>query len=397
MDFEFSAEDREFQREVRARIAEDLPPEIAARVSRGYHVKCDDRRVWMSKLHARGWAAPHWPVEYGGAGWPPLWHHIFENELFLANAPERPTSNVFMIGPIIYMFGSDAQKKRFLEPMLSGEEIWCQGFSEPNAGSDLTSLRTRAIRDGDHYVINGQKIWNSEAHVSDWSFTLVRTDPEAPKSKGISMVLVPLNTPGITIRPIRSLVGEVHLAETFYEDVRIPAEYLIGEPNKGWTYAKALLTQERSMSAEVPSSKRDLVYLKELASQSYGDRPPMLENAAFRRRLAQLEIDLIALETSVLRVVNDEAQVNSLAVASVLKVRGSEMRQRVAEMLVETLGEYGMAYYPDPDMHGEEQLPPGPPHAPGLMHTFLFRRATTIYGGANEIQRTIIARTILGL
>lgn len=397
MDFELSAEDRDFQSEVRARIREDLPAELAAKIARGYYASREDIRFWMGKLHARGWSAPHWPEEYGGTGWSPLWRHIFEEELWMANAPQRPTSNVFLVGPVIYTYGSEKQKRRFLEPMLDGSEMWCQGFSEPNAGSDLASLTTRAVRDGDDYVINGQKIWNSRADVADWSFTLVRTDPDVPKQRGISMILVPMNTPGITVRPIRTLTGENFLAETFYENVRVPAENLVGEPNLGWTYAKSVLTQERSSSAEVPSSKRDLAYLKTLAAQPRGKRPPLLANAGFRRRIAQAEIDLIALETSVLRVLSDRDQIQSLPVASLLKVRGSEMRQRLSELMVETLGEYGMIYYPDPAEHDTSSYPPGPNVAPGLMHSFLHRRATTIYGGTNEVQRNIIARNILSL
>jgi alkylation response protein AidB-like acyl-CoA dehydrogenase len=398
MDFEYRPEDEAFRHEVRAFIAAELPPELAAKVARGYYPTNAEQLFWMNRLHSRGWAAPHWPKEYGGAEWPHLWHLIFDEEQRRANAPIRVFPNIYLAGPLIFNYGTQEQKKRFLEPMLDGTHFWCQGFSEPNAGSDLASLQMRAVREGDHYVLNGQKIWNSNAYRAHWSFTLVRTDPVAKKQAGLSLMFVDMKSPGLTVRPMKMINGEYFLAETFYDNVRVPVENLLGEENMGWTYAKGLLAKERSHSAEVPSSKHDLVRLKWLASQDFGNGLPLIANSDFRRKIAEVEVDLLALETSVLRVISS-ADKDSLAVASVLKIRGSEMRQRLSELMMTALGEYGLIYYPNPDEqeNPNEPYPPGPSHAHGVTGTFLHRRATTIYGGANEIQRNIIAKNTLGL
>ncbi|MDO8941866.1 MAG: acyl-CoA dehydrogenase family protein, partial [Desulfobacterales bacterium] len=263
-----------FRKEVREFIAQNLPADVARRIGRGFHTGKKDMQSWMRALHARGWAVPAWPVEYGGTGWSALQRHVFEEELILADAPSRSFFSLNLIGPVIYTFGSAAQKEKYLEPMKTST-FWCQGFSEPESGSDLASLKTRAVRDGDSYVVNGHKIWTTEAHYADWIFALVRTDATERKQRGISFLLIDLLTPGITVRPIRTMDGQPNVNEVFFDNVRVPADNLVGEEGKGWTYAKFLLSNERTVSAEVPSSKRDLARLKVLASAEVAGRRMM--------------------------------------------------------------------------------------------------------------------------
>jgi acyl-CoA dehydrogenase len=300
----------------------------------------------------------------------------------------------------LYTFGTEAQKAQYLPRIRNGDEFWCQGFSEPNAGSDLASLRTRAVREGEEYVVNGHKMWTSEGHYADMMFALVRTNAEVKPQAGISFLLIDMRDPGVTVRPIFTLDEGLSVNEVFIDNVRVPAQNLVGEEGKGWSYAKFLLGNERTMSAEVPHTKQDLARLKEIAKSEQYNGKPLLEDPLFRAKVAQLEIDLLALEFSVLRVLNlPENDPRLLSVASVLKMRGAELRQRVSELAVEALGDYSMAFYPDPEGHHDRVglTPPGAGYAPGLVSKFLFRRATTIYGGANEVQRNIIAKAILGL
>jgi alkylation response protein AidB-like acyl-CoA dehydrogenase len=379
--------------EIRAFIAQRLPTDMSDRIARGYHPSREDMAYWMGQLHERGWAAPHWPTEYGGTEWTPLQRFVFDVEMAAADAPPRSFFAVNLVGPVIYTFGSEEQKARFLAPSLRGDLFWCQGFSEPDAGSDLASLRTRAVRDGDDYIISGRKIWTTEAHHADWMFALVKTDARVKPQAGISFVLIDMRSPGAEVRAIETLEGQRNVNEVLLDEVRVPAANLVGQEGAGWGFAKFLLANERTASAEVPNSKRDLAKLK--AVLNAGDAGPIVRTAAFRTRVAELDIDLIALESAVLAILTD-ADSGQTAAASVLKVRGSEIRQRVSELLVEALGDYAMAYYPDPS-ESEAPLPPGPKFAPGVMGTYLYRRAATIYGGANEVQRNIIARSVLGL
>jgi alkylation response protein AidB-like acyl-CoA dehydrogenase len=394
----YTTEDEAFRAEVRAFIAAHIPPDVAQRNQRGYHPTKDDVVLWTRALHARGWSVPNWPVEYGGPGWSVRQRHIFEEESFRMGAPEISPQGHTLVGPVIYAFASPEMKDRFLPKIRSGEHTWAQGFSEPNAGSDLASLRTRALRDGDHYVVNGQKIWTSEAHCAEWLFLLVRTNTEGKPQAGISFLLVDLKTPGITVRPIIA-IDEAHtLNEVFLEDVRVPVENLVGQENMGWTYAKHLLEAERSFSANVPRCKVGLERLKSIAATVKLRGKPLIGDPAFAARIAQLEIDFLAHETTVWRVVVEEENGRSSAVptSSILKVRGGELLQQVEQLMVEALGDHAIPVYPEHDYLGE--MPndaPGPDFAPGVVSEFMYRRAITIYGGSNEVQRNIIAGMLL--
>ncbi|MGE0742395.1 MAG: acyl-CoA dehydrogenase family protein [Hyphomonadaceae bacterium] len=393
MDFALSAEDQAFRRDMRAWIAATLPADIAARGRRGFHATRADVETWTRLLNAKGWAAPAWPVEHGGASWTPLQRYLFQLELRAAGAPVQDQSAMELVGPVIYTFGDAAQKAAYLPAILNAVTFWCQGFSEPNSGSDLASLRTRAVLEGDHYIVNGQKIWTSDAQRADMMFALVRTDAEARPQAGISFLLIDMRSPGLRVRPIYSIDEGHSVNEVFFDDVRVPAENVVGEPNKGWGYAKFLLTNERAMSAETAHTRADLQQLKLFAGEKA--REPL-----FRAKLSKLEVDLLALEFAVLRVLHAEGGAQD-AVAAVLKLRGAELRQRVAELGVEALGNVGLAVNPDPTGHDATDhpapRPPAPDHALGWLSRAMFRRATTIYGGSNEIQRNIIAKAVLSL
>ena len=390
--------DDEFRAEVRAFVTAELPRDMAARTLLGYHPHKPDVEFWTAKLHARGWSAMSWPKEHGGTGWTVGQRHIFDEECFLAGCPAVNPQAFYLVGPIIYAIGSEAQKARFLPPILSGEHFWAQGFSEPNSGSDLASLKTRAVRDGDDYVVNGQKIWTSEAQYCDWIFMLVRTSAEGRAQAGISFLLVDLKSPGITVRPIIGLEGGHILNEVFFEDVRVPVENLIGEENKGWTYAKQLLGAERTHSAEVPRCKGLLARCKAVAAQTLFRDRPLSQDPHFARRVAQLEVEILAHEATLWRVVAEEdAGLHGAApTPSILKVKGTELAQRAGALLVEALGDEALPHYVEHDYFLNPPADaPGAPIAYGAVSDFLYRRAMTIYGGANEVQRNIIAAQLL--
>lgn len=397
----FSEADEAFRQTVRNFVAENLPEDLRRRARWDYHPTRDDQARWCAILDRQGWSMPHWPEEHGGPGWNGIRRFIFEDEMRRAYAPTVDRIGPELVAPVIYTFGSEAMKQRFLPAIKSGQAFWAQGFSEPGAGSDLASLRTRADRDGDHYVVNGQKTWTTEGHHADWIFLLVRTDQNVKPQQGISALLVDLKTPGVVMRPIRTLDEGVTVNEVFFEDVRVPAENLVGEEGAGWTYAKFLLTNERTNSAEVPHTKRDIAQLRDIAAQERKNGRPLIEDSAFRARLAKIEVDTLALEYAVLRVLANEHDPANGKIASLVKVRGSELRQRVAELANEALGDAGLAVCSNKEgEHGpvaDEFDPPVPEYGVGISAKTMFRRATTIYGGANEIQRTIIAKTVLGL
>ncbi|MBA3055367.1 MAG: acyl-CoA dehydrogenase [Sphingomonadales bacterium] len=398
MDFDFDPADESFREEVRSFIHDALPADIRERNVRNYHANRADTRRWTTILHERGWSAPSWPVAKGGTGWTPMQQFIFDEENFAAGAPLLETGGLKMIGPVIYTFGTPAQHERFNVPFLRGEISWGQGFSEPGAGSDLASLTTRAERQGDEWVITGHKMWTTNGHYANWLYLLVRTDP-TQKQRGLSLILVPADAPGVTISPIID-IGEGHsLNEMFFDEVRVPAENLVGEENKGWTYAKFLLDRERAFSAEIPRNKRNFALLKQIAREARRGGRPLIEDGAFAARLAQLESDLDGLTWMTLRALARQGDSSwDLPVGSILKVRGTELQQTIGEMHVEALGDRGAYVYPEPDFAtGEHHWPPGPDYAPGVLADFLYRRAVSIYGGSNEIQRTIIARQYLGL
>lgn len=391
--------DEEFRSEIRAFVAEELPAEMAARTLLGYHPHKPDVEFWTARLNEKGWAALNWPTEYGGTGWSITKRHIFDEECYLAGCPAVNPQAFHLVGPIIYAIGNQEQKDYFLPKIRSGEHFWAQGFSEPNAGSDLASLQTRAVRDGDEYVVNGQKIWTSEAQYCDWVFCLVRTSTEGRKQAGISFLLVDLKTPGITIRPIIGIEGGHVLNEVFFEDVRVPVTNLIGEENEGWTYAKQLLGAERTFSAVVPRCKGLAARIKSIAAEqnTCGARR-LIDEPHFARRLAQLEIELMAHEATLLRVVaEEEAGVNQHSpTPSILKVKGTELLQKLGALAIEALGDAAMPHYAEGNymLDGPSQAP-GNPAAYGVVSDFLYHRSATIYGGANEVQRNIIAAQLL--
>jgi len=403
MDFTISAADMTFREEVRSFIEAELPADIARRGQHDYHSARDDVRRWMQILNRKGWSAPHWPAHLGGTDWSPLRKYIFQDELRRARAPVLDRCALDLLGPVLCAFGSHDQQKRFLPPILNGDVWWAQGFSEPNSGSDLASLRTRAELKGDHYLVNGQKTWTSEAHYADWIFTLVRTDPAAKPQAGISFLLIDIRTPGVTVRPIWSIDEGHTLNEVFFEDVVVPAENLVGTAGMGWTYAKFLLTHERTTSAVVSHTKRDVDQVRHLASSLSDGSGKLVDNPAFGAKLARLQADVIALEWAVMRVLHaadDDPSANT--VASLLKLRGSELSERAALLAAEALGDYGLCALPDPEGHhilhrDGLAAPLHDDEAIGVTARAMFRRATTIYGGTSEIQRTIIAKSNLGL
>ncbi len=391
--------DEEFRAEVRAFIAAELPSDMASRTLLGYHPHKPDVEFWTAKLDKRGWAALNWPVEYGGTGWSITKRHIFDEECYLAGCPAVNPQAFHLVGPIIYAIGNEAQKNFFLPKIRSGEHFWAQGFSEPNAGSDLAALQTRAVREDDEYIVNGQKIWTSEAQYCDWVFCLVRTSTEGRKQAGISFLLVDLKAPGITIRPIIGIEGGHVLNEVFFEDVRVPVANRIGEENEGWTYAKQLLGAERTFSAVVPRCKGLAVRTRAIASRDGSKgRGKLIDDPHFARRLAQLEIELMAHEATLARVVaEEEAGVNQHSpTPSILKVKGTELLQKLGALAIEALGDSAIPDYPEADyLLDPPNDAPGAPAAYGVVSDFLYHRSATIYGGANEVQRNIIAAQLL--
>lgn len=391
------AADKAFRAEIRAFIRDNLPADVAERSGRGFHLLRSDTETWHRILAKKGWSAPHWPAQYGGPGWSSMQQHIFAEECMRANAPLLHVFGLSLVGPVIYTFGSDEQKARYLPHILDGSEFWCQGFSETGAGSDLAAVRTRAVRDGDDWVVNGQKIWTTDAHIADQCFLLARTTAAEKPQQGISFLLVDMKTPGITVRPIITIDGAHSVNEVFFDDVRVPAANLVGEEGKGWSYAKFLLANERTDSAQVPRSLRDLARVKRLASEARSGNGLLIDDPVFRLRIAELETELMALEFSVLRVLSEKQENGEPSpVTSTLKIKGSELQQRLSELMTTALGAYGTVYYPD-DGHGGTRLPVGPSGAEGVVSRQLYNRAVSIYAGSNEIQRGIISKRILGL
>jgi alkylation response protein AidB-like acyl-CoA dehydrogenase len=396
MDFTFDPADEAFREDIRSWVRANLPADLAERSRKQFHLSWHDMSRWVALLNAggKGWGVPNWSIEQGGPGWNLMQQYIFEEVLIEEDAPSIDVGGAKMFGPIINNFGTADQHDRFIKPWMRGELRFGQGFSEPNAGSDLASLTTTATRDGDDYVINGRKIWTSNAHYSDWFYCLVKTDMAA-KQRGISLILVPAKAPGVTIRPIIDIGEEHNLNEIFFDDVRTSALNLIGEENKGWTYAKSLLENERALSGEAPRNRRYLQVLKAIARDRTRCGIPLIADPVFGARIAQLESDLNSLEWMTLRALNAKAGGDfALPLGSILKVRGSELLQKITELHIEALGDHGHYVHLVDDAPGSV---PGPDYAPGLLTDFMYRRATTIYGGSNEIQRTIIARQFLGL
>jgi alkylation response protein AidB-like acyl-CoA dehydrogenase len=398
MDLDRTPEEQAFAEEVRAFVETHLSPEIRSRLLNGFHTSRDEQVQWQRTLHAHGWGGPSWPKEFGGTGWSPIQQHIFDEECAAAGAPPLLPFGLRMVGPVIMAFGSAAQQRRFLPRILSGDDWWCQGYSEPGSGSDLASLKTRAERRGDHYLVNGQKTWITLAQHADWIFCLVRTDPTARQQSGISFLLIDMKSPGVTVRPIITMDGGHEVNEVWLEDVRVPLENLVGEENKGWTYAKFLLGHERTGIAAVGSSKRELRRLKRIASAERKGGKPLIEDPSFAARLAQVEIELMALEITNLRLVVQRSERQAPGPeASLLKIKGAEIQQALAELMMKAVGPYALPFRREAIEGRTWDDSVGPRYAAPLGATYCNMRKTTIYAGSNEIQKNIISRMILGL
>ncbi|TKJ32839.1 acyl-CoA dehydrogenase family protein [Blastococcus sp. CCUG 61487] len=391
MQLQLSPEMQAFREEMRTFFTTQVPQEIRDKVAARRHASKDDYVATQRILNAAGLAVPHWPVEYGGRDWTPLQRHIWREEMQLAHVPEPLAFNTSMIGPVLAQFGSQEQKDRFLAKTANLDIWWCQGFSEPDAGSDLASLRTVAVQDGDEWVVNGQKTWTTMGQYADWIFCLVRTDPTAEKKqRGISMLVFPMDTPGVTLRPIELLDGGFEVNEVFFEDVRVPSENLIGEVNKGWDQAKFLLGNERVGIARVGGTKGMLALAKELARETSYRGRPLLEDQRYASRIAEIENELVALELTALRVVANSADGKPHPASSVLKLKGSVLQQEVTELINDIAGPLSVASFAEDGSDVPDWARVSAPE-------YLNYRKVSIYGGSNEVQRVIISGTILGL
>ncbi|MBL1076195.1 acyl-CoA dehydrogenase family protein [Nocardia sp. 2] len=389
MKLALSPDEVKFRDELREFYRTEIPAEIRDRVKYGRELSRDDIVTSHRILNEHGLAVPKWPTQWGGRDWTPMQRHIWEDEMQLASVPEPLTFNAQMIGPVIAQFGSEELKQRFLPPTANLDIWWCQGFSEPDAGSDLASLRTTAVRDGDSYIVNGQKIWTTLAQYADWIFCLVRTDPTVKKQAGISMLLFDVKSPGVTIRPIKLIDGHHEVNEVFFENVRVPADQLVGAENMGWTYAKFLLGNERTGITGVGRTKVKLGLAKEYAAQTRSGSGTLLADPVFASRVAELENELLALELTLMRVVSETGDGTPNPASSVLKLRGTELQQAATELLLDIAGPDALPVHAGDIASPEWAQHTGP--------AYLNYRKTSIYGGSNEVQRTIIASTILGL
>jgi pimeloyl-CoA dehydrogenase large subunit len=401
MDLRFTPEENAFRDEVRAFFKENLPDGVRKKAAEGIRYVKEDIVTWQRILNKKGWAVPHWPKEWGGTGWSPVQLYIFKEELQQAPAPEPLPFGTMMVGPVIIAFGREDQKQKYLPRIRNLDDWWCQGFSEPGAGSDLASLKTSAKREGDGYIINGQKTWTTSAQYADWIFVLCRTDTSAKKQEGITFILVDMKTPGVTVRPIQTIDGSHEVNEVFFDDVKVPVENRIYEENKGWDCAKFLLGNERSGIARVGASKAQVRRLREIASvERVGDKP-LIQDERFAMKIAAIEVELKALEMTQLRVVAAERNRKGNKpdpASSILKIKGSEIQQGISELLMEAIGPYAL---PDQFRHTDNdrwnEPPIGPDYAAPLAPQYFNWRKISIYGGSNEIQKNIIAKAILGL
>ena len=399
MDLAFTPEEQAFRDEVRAWVRSNLPPEISHKVHNALRLTRDDLQGWAKILGKKGWLASGWPQQFGGPGWTAVQKHLFEEECALAGAPRVVPFGPVMVAPVIMAYGTPEQQQRFLPGIASGEVWWSQGYSEPGSGSDLASVKTRAERVGNQYIVNGQKTWTTLGQYGEWIFCLVRTSNEGKPQTGISFLLIDMKSPGVTVRPIKLLDGECEVNEVFFDNVEVPAENLIGEENKGWTYAKHLLSHERTNIADVNRAKRELERLKRIAKRE-GVWDPTEGGAAasrFRDEIAKLEVDVVALEMLVLRVLSAEKSgKNSLDIAGLLKIRGSEIQQRYSELMMLAAGPFAMPRIREAMEAGwQGDFPGGELSNAPLAFTYFNMRKTTIYGGSNEVQRNIVAQTVL--
>jgi hypothetical protein len=400
MDLAFTPEEQAFREEVRDWVRTHLPADIAHKVHHALRLSRDDMQRWAKILGARGWLGFAWPKQFGGPGWTAVQKHLFEEECALAGAPRIVPFGPVMVAPVIMAFGTPEQQQRFLPGIASGEVWWSQGYSEPGSGSDLASVKCRAERQGDHYIVNGQKTWTTLGQYGEWIFCLVRTNTECKPQAGISFLLIDMKTPGVSVRPIKLLDGECEVNEVWFDNVQVPAENLVGEENKGWAYAKYLLAHERTNIADVNRTKRELERLKRIAKAE-----GVWDDVRFRDQIALLEVDVVALEMMVLRVLSAEKSgKQSLDIAGLLKIRGSEIQQRYAELMMLAAGPYSLPFvfeameagWQGDVAQGLSEFPGGNLANAPLASTYFNMRKTTIYGGSNEVQRNIVAQTVLG-
>jgi alkylation response protein AidB-like acyl-CoA dehydrogenase len=403
MDLTYTPDEEAFRAAVRAFFQAELPPDLRDKVRLGRRISKDDLMRWQKILYRRGWGAGMWPKRFGGADWGVVEQHIFDEEVAAAGAPPQIPFSLRMVAPVLMTFGNAAQQAHFLPRIISGEDWWCQGYSEPGSGSDLASLRTSAVRDGEHYIVNGQKTWNTLGQYADWIFCLVRTSSDSRPQQGISFLLIDMKTPGVAVRPIITLEGEHEINDIFFENVRVPVQNLVGEENKGWTYAKFLLLHERTNNAGIGNCKRGLQRLKQLAAEQTAGGRPLIEDPRFRDRIAEVELELMALEITNLRVLSAVAHESRAPgpEVSLLKIKGSEIIQRLAELQMHALGHDALPYVrealdldwaPEPLLAQHYSV-----LAPPLSGQYFNQRKTTIYAGSTEIQKNIIAKMVLGL
>ena len=401
MDLAFTPEEQKFREDIRAWVRSSLPQDISHKVHNALHLTRDDHQRWAKILGAKGWLGYGWPTQFGGPGWNAVQKHLFEEECALAGAPRIIPFGPVMVAPVIMAFGNAEQQKRHLPGIASGEVWWSQGYSEPGSGSDLASLKCRAERQGDKYIVNGQKTWTTLGQYGEWIFCLVRTSTEGKQQMGISFLLIDMKSKGVSVRPIIMLDGGHEVNEVWFDNVEVPAENLIGEENKGWTYAKHLLSHERTNIADVNRAKRELERLKRIA-KAEGVWDPVVDGPSagrFRDEIAKLDVEVVALEMLVLRVLSAEKSgKNSLDIAGLLKIRGSELQQRYSELMMLAAGPYAVPRIYEAMEAGwqADQYPGSALHCAPLAGTYFNMRKTTIYGGSNEVQRNIVAQTVLG-
>jgi len=396
MELSYTDEEIAFRDEVRAFFAEAVPSETRRKLLEERRLSKEEIVDWQKTLNAKGWAVVNWPVAYGGQPWSPILKYLYFEELQLAPAPQPQSFNVNMLGPVLCAFGSETQKRRFLPRIANLDDWWCQGFSEPNAGSDLAALQTTAKRTGNVYVVNGQKTWTTNAQYSDWIFCLVRTNREVKKQAGISFLLIDMRSKGITVRPIQTIDGGYEINEVFFDDVEVPVENLVGEENRGWDYAKFLLSHERFGQARIGVSKERLRRVRDVARNVESGGQPLIEDRAFRERLVAVEVELKALEINQLRALAahcGDGRDGPDPASSILKIRGSELQQATTELLLEAAGPFAAPY----DSGGLDGANAARDWTAQIASSYFNNRKVSIYGGSNEIQRSIIAKAILGL
>ena len=395
MDLSYSDKEKAFREEVRAFLDEKVTDDLRDKVNGKAELTKDDMEGWHATLNEKGWLAPNWPKKFGGAEWNAVQRHIWEEEAAAARAPRTVPFGLSMLAPVLQKFGSKEQQDHWLPRLLNGEDWWCQGYSEPGAGSDLASLKTTAVKDGDHYIVNGQKTWTTLGQHANMIFCLVRTDKDVKQQEGISFLLIDMDTPGIEVRPIILLDGSPEVNEVWFTDVKVPVENLVGEENKGWTYAKYLLTHERTNIAGVGFSQAGLTAVKRIAKAEMSGGKPLIQNPHFAARVAQVEIDLMAMSTTNLRIISKAAAGQAPGVeSSMLKVKGTIIRQEINDLARRAAGVYAMPFASEA-VEGSNEPLPDPLAAGPVAAQYFNNRKLSIFGGSNEIQRGIIAKVTM--